>query len=125
MASACRARLRRSGSCSLRSIADTWLSTVRTEMNSASAICTFVRCRAMQGKDLGLPRRQLRALAGPTVVTPSSVAPPADPGGRRTTTSSVLSTDVPDPCWARMCHPVPDGEPRLAASPPPGSTIQQ
>ena len=28
-ASACRARLRRSGSCSLRSIADTWLSTVR------------------------------------------------------------------------------------------------
>jgi hypothetical protein len=39
-----RARVRRSGACSFRNKAATWLSTVRTEMLSVSAICAFVRC---------------------------------------------------------------------------------
>src|SRR6266702_1735805 len=38
------ARARRSLTCNLRSMDETWLSTVRTEMNSRAAISAFVRC---------------------------------------------------------------------------------
>ncbi len=37
---------RRSPTCSLRSSEETWLSTVRTEMNNRAAISAFVRCSA-------------------------------------------------------------------------------
>ena len=74
-ASACRARLRRSGSCSLRSIAETWLSTVRCEMNSESAICAFVRCRATSARTSTSRAVSSVPGAGPAVVTPLSVAP--------------------------------------------------
>src|SRR4029453_2780267 len=71
MASSLRAKLRRSGSCSFRSIADTWLSTVRVEMNSASAICAFVICRAIRERISASRTVTSAALAEPTVVTPS------------------------------------------------------
>src|SRR5215831_6192226 len=75
IASACRAKLRRSGSCSFRSIAETWLSTVRVEMNSASAICAFVMCRATRARISASRAVTSAPLTGPAVVTPSSVPP--------------------------------------------------
>ena len=100
MASACRAKLRRSVSCSFRSIAETWLSTVRVEMNSASAICAFVRCRAIRARISASRAVTSALLAGPTVVTPSSVPLP-----------SVLSTQCPRSVVATDVPPVPYGEP--------------
>ena len=77
MASACRARLRRSGSCSFRSRADTWVSTVRLEMNSASAICAFVRFRAISASTSASRAVTSAFFAAPSVVTSPSVVPRA------------------------------------------------
>ena len=83
MASACRARLRRSGSCSFRSRADTWVSTVRLEMNSASAICAFVRCRAISASTSASRAVTSAFFAAPSVVTSPSVVlrAPSRPAG--------------------------------------------
>ena len=54
---AAEASARRSATCSLRSSEDTWLSTVRTEMNRRSAISAFVRCSDHRLQHLGLARR--------------------------------------------------------------------
>ena len=113
----CRARLRRSGSCSLRSIADTWLSTVRTEMNSASAICAFVRCRPIRAR---------------TSASRAVTSAPFGHGPRsrhaapcRRPQPSVLGTGARDPCWARMCHRRSQhGEPRHGSRPPPSNRPQ-
>ena len=63
MASACRARLRRSGSCSLRSIAETWLSTVRVRDEQGVGDLRVRQVPGDQGEDLGLPCRHLGALS--------------------------------------------------------------
>ena len=69
-------------------------STVRTEMNSASAICAFVRCRPIRAKDLGLTRRQLDALDRTHRGHAVQCRPRrSEPGSRdQPTTPSVLST---------------------------------
>jgi hypothetical protein len=74
--SACLARLRRSGRLSLRSIADTWVSTVRCEMNSSSAICALVRCRAIRARTSVSRGVSSVPAAGPALVTPISLAGP-------------------------------------------------
>jgi hypothetical protein len=72
---------------------------VRVEMNSASAICAFVRCRAIRARISASRAVTSAPLTGPTVVTPSSV--PRAVGAGHGCRGSVAGTDAP---------PVPRGE---------------